>query len=164
MWPAMSNWKAAVYFRYGTDIKSTEAHTLISQHLNNLSLKIGLHVENRYCPNSERPMKFSSLSCFPVKAAKPKASIHRVIFGFVIHFSFYVIFKTLGSADNRRNNHTAIPIDSLCCFCWASKHVCLNKHIVLQIDWLSTLFEDTLILLKSNKVLYLKAARIASDD
>jgi len=70
----------------------------------------------------------------------------------------------LDSADNRRNHYayTVIPIDSMCCFCWASKGasklVCMNNHIVFQTDrcrWNTDFW-------KLNKASSLKAARVAS--
>jgi len=57
--------------------------------------------------------------------------------------------------------YTVIPVDSVFCFCkaskGASKHACVYEHIVLQIerrDWKTNL-------LKSNNVVSLKSARIA---
>ena len=94
------------------------------------------------------------------------ASIDRVIVGFFRLCDPFVplSFSRLASSYNRRKHHTVVPVDSVCCFCWASagasKHACVSKHIAFQIDrchWKT-------YLLKSKIVLSLKATRVASDD
>jgi len=96
---------------------------LIPQHLTDLSLKLQIQIPWRY--------------------------ILSYILIWLTH-SFHCRFKDFESADNRLNNYTVIPVDSVFCFCEASegacKHACVCEQIVLQIDrcdWKTNLLKST---------------------
>jgi len=132
------------------------------------SRKSCLSIKNRtnVFSTASRPVKLYSLSFFPVKTAKTRL-IRRVIQMYIFGFARLLsvrsdVVSRLWTVRTTDNHHAFIPFDFMCCFYWASKgdskHVCVSMHIVFQIDrcrWNTDL-------LKLNKVLSLKAARVAS--